>query len=102
MNSSDHTTLVAAVKAIGLIETLEGPGPFTVFATTNEAFAMLPAGKVDHLLKPENKPALTEILLATATIQDLIQSNGVIFVIDWVLRLPAFKGILLPGNSVLL
>jgi len=62
MNSKDHTTLVAAVKAAGLVETLEGSGPLTVFAPTNEAFAMLPAGTVDNLLKPENKPTLTAIL----------------------------------------
>src|ERR1700693_2863507 len=62
MNSSDHTTLVAAVKAAGLVETLEGPGPFTVFAPTNEAFDKLPAGTVDTLLKPENKDTLTKIL----------------------------------------
>jgi len=62
VNSSDHTTLVAAVKAAGLVDTLSGPGPFTVFAPTNEAFAKLPAGTVDTLLKPENKAALTGIL----------------------------------------
>jgi uncharacterized surface protein with fasciclin (FAS1) repeats len=62
VNSADHTTLVAAVKAAGLVETLEGPGPFTVFAPTNEAFAKLPAGTVDTLLKPENKTALTKVL----------------------------------------
>ncbi len=62
MNSKDHTTLVAAVKAAGLVETLEGPGPYTVFAPTNEAFAKLPAGTVDTLLKPENKATLTKIL----------------------------------------
>lgn len=62
MNSADHTTLVAAVKAAGLVDTLEGPGPFTVFAPTNEAFAKLPAGTVDTLLKPENKDMLTKIL----------------------------------------
>src|SRR5450432_1793563 len=62
VNSKDHTTLVAAVKAAGLVETLKGPGPFTVFAPTNEAFAALPAGTVDNLLKPENKAALTGIL----------------------------------------
>ncbi len=61
-NSADHTTLVAAVKAAGLVETLEGAGPFTVFAPTNEAFAKLPAGTVDTLLKPENKPTLTKVL----------------------------------------
>ena len=137
MNSKDHTTLVAAVKAAGLVETLEGPGPFTVFAPTNEAFAMLPAGTVDNLLKPENKSMLTSILtyhvvsgkwdaaalmtkikdgngtaqlttvqggmiwammkgdkimlkdekgnMATVTIKNVYQSNGVIFVIDKVL-----------------
>jgi uncharacterized surface protein with fasciclin (FAS1) repeats len=62
MNSKDHTTLVAAVKAGGLVDTLEGPGPFTVFAPTNEAFAALPAGTVDTLLKPENKSTLDKIL----------------------------------------
>lgn len=62
VNSADHTTLVAAVKAAGLVETLEGAGPFTVFAPTNEAFAKLPAGTVDALLKPENKPTLTKVL----------------------------------------
>lgn len=62
VNSKDHTTLVAAVKAAGLVDTLSGPGPFTVFAPTNEAFAKLPAGTVDTLLKPENKSKLTAIL----------------------------------------
>ena len=137
VNSKDHTTLVAAVKAAGLVETLKGKGPFTVFAPTNEAFAALPAGTVDNLLKPENKAALTGILtyhvvagnlnakaiakrikagkgttefktvnggklwammngkklelkdekggVATVTIADVRQSNGVIHVIDKVL-----------------
>src|SRR5574343_1852423 len=58
VNSKDHSTLVAAVKAAGLVETLQGAGPFTVFAPTNSAFSMLPAGTVDNLLKPENKAAL--------------------------------------------
>jgi uncharacterized surface protein with fasciclin (FAS1) repeats len=62
VNSADHTTLVAAVKAAGLVETLEGLGPFTVFAPTNEAFAKLPAGTVDTLLKPENKDTLRKVL----------------------------------------
>lgn len=62
VNSKDHTTLVAAVKAAGLVDTLSGPGPFTVFAPTNEAFAKLPAGTVDTLVKPENKAMLTSIL----------------------------------------
>jgi uncharacterized surface protein with fasciclin (FAS1) repeats len=62
MNSSDHTTLVAAVKAAGLVDTLEGPGPFTVFAPTNEAFAALPQGTVNNLLMPENKAMLSKIL----------------------------------------
>jgi uncharacterized surface protein with fasciclin (FAS1) repeats len=62
VNSKDHTTLVAAVKAAGLVDTLEGPGPFTVFAPTNEAFAKLPAGTVDNLLKAENKPTLVKVL----------------------------------------
>ncbi len=137
VNSKDHTTLVAAVKAAGLVDTLKGPGPFTVFAPTNEAFAALPAGTVDTLLKPENKAKLTNILTyhvvagkmdakmlskaimegkgkaslktvsggtlvakssggkvmitdenggtATVTIADVIQSNGVIHVVDKVL-----------------
>ena len=62
MNSADHTTLVAAVQAAGLVDTLNGKGPFTVFAPTNDAFAQLPAGTVDMLLKPENKAMLTRIL----------------------------------------
>ena len=62
VNSKDHTTLVAAVKAAGLVQTLEGKGPFTVFAPTNAAFGKLPAGTVDTLVKPENKAALTKIL----------------------------------------
>jgi len=62
VNSKDHTTLVAAVKAAGLVETLESAGPFTVFAPTNEAFGKLPAGTVDNLVKPENKAELTKIL----------------------------------------
>jgi uncharacterized surface protein with fasciclin (FAS1) repeats len=137
VNSKDHTTLVAAVKAAGLVETLSGPGPFTVFAPTNEAFAALPAGTVDNLLKPENKDMLVKILtchviaakalstdvmamakadggthevttvggcklwlsvkdnkvmikdeaggMATVTVADVIQSNGVIHVVDHVL-----------------
>ena len=62
VNSADHTTLVAAVKAAGLVDTLNSKGPFTVFAPTNEAFAMLPPGTVDNLVKPENKPTLTKVL----------------------------------------
>ena len=137
INSKDHTTLVAAVKAAGLVETLEGKGPFTVFAPTNEAFEALPAGTVDNLLKPENKAMLVKVLtchvvaakalstdvmamvkadggshvvdtvggckltlkvsgkkvtvtdetggVANVTIADVIQSNGVIHVIDKVL-----------------
>lgn len=138
VNSKDHTTLVAAVKAAGLVDTLAGPGPFTVFAPTNMAFAKLPAGAVDNLLKPENKAALTKILtyhvvagrmtaadlmkaikdgegmaklktvegeditikragpgkltvtdakgdIATVTTADVLQSNGVIHVVDTVL-----------------
>src|ERR1700680_4633188 len=76
VNSKDHTTLVAAVKAAGLVETLEGPGPFTVFAPTNEAFAQLPKGTVETLLKPENKDKLTAVLTyhvvaGRMTMQDL-------------------------------
>jgi uncharacterized surface protein with fasciclin (FAS1) repeats len=84
LNSKDHTTLVAAVKAAGLVDTLEGPGPFTVFAPTNEAFAALPAGTVDTLLKPENKPVLTKVLtyhvvaarLDSQELADMVHENG--------------------------
>lgn len=62
VNSKDHTTLVAAVKAAGLVETLQGTGPFTVFAPTNDAFENLPDGTVESLLKPENKAKLTAVL----------------------------------------
>src|SRR3954470_16832621 len=62
VNSADHTTLVAAVKAAGLVDTLKGTGPFTVFAPTNAAFAKLPAGTVDSLLKPDMKGTLTSVL----------------------------------------
>jgi uncharacterized surface protein with fasciclin (FAS1) repeats len=137
VNSADHTTLVAAVQAAGLVETLQGAGPFTVFAPTNDAFAKLPAGTVENLVKPENKDTLVKILtchvvgkavlaeamqgmikddggkhpvptlggctlqatyedgamkltdeqgnVATVTIADVIQSNGVIHVIDTVM-----------------
>ena len=137
VNSKDHTTLVAAVKAAGLVDTLQGKGPFTVFAPTNEAFAALPAGTVDTLLEPKNKDMLVKILtchviagkataadvakmamadggthevttvggcklslsakdgmvmvkdeaggMATVTIADVEQSNGVIHVVDHVL-----------------
>ena len=84
VNSKDHTTLVAAVKAAGLVDTLESKGPFTVFAPTNEAFAALPAGTVDTLLKPENKPTLTKILtyhvvagkLDSAALDKMIKAGG--------------------------
>ncbi|MGH9684019.1 MAG: fasciclin domain-containing protein [Candidatus Acidiferrales bacterium] len=83
VNSKDHTTLVAAVKAAGLVDTLEGPGPFTVFAPTNEAFAKLPAGTVDNLLKPENQDMLKKILtyhvvagrLSTSDIKKMIKEG---------------------------
>jgi uncharacterized surface protein with fasciclin (FAS1) repeats len=84
VNSADHTTLVAAVKAAGLVQTLKGSGPFTVFAPTNEAFAALPAGTVPTLLKPENKAMLTKVLtyhvvpgrLDFAAMQKLIMAGG--------------------------
>ena len=85
VNSKDHTTLVAAVKAADLVPTLKGSGPFTVFAPTNDAFAKLPAGTVDTLLKPENKPMLTELLTyhvvpgrldSRALQQRITQGNG--------------------------
>lgn len=78
VNSKDHTTLVAAVKAAGLVDTLQSAGPFTVFAPTNDAFAKLPAGTVDTLLKPENKKTLTNVLTyhvvsGRLTAKDLIE-----------------------------
>src|SRR6202034_2096333 len=84
MNSKDHTTLVAAVKAGGLVDTLEGKGPFTVFAPTNEAFSALPDGTVDNLLKPENKKELDKILtyhvvpgkMDTAKLDEAIKKGG--------------------------
>ncbi|HQT46595.1 MAG: fasciclin [Acidocella sp. 20-63-7] len=84
VNSKDHTTLVTAVKAAGLVATLEGPGPFTVFAPTNEAFAALPSGTVSTLLKPANKAELTKILTYhvvagkydTADLVSLIKKDG--------------------------
>lgn len=84
VNSKDHTTLVAAVKAAGLVETLEGKGPFTVFAPTNEAFAKLPPGTVDTLLKPENKATLVKILTyhvvsgdyTTADLMKMVKAGG--------------------------
>jgi uncharacterized surface protein with fasciclin (FAS1) repeats len=77
VNSKDHTTLVAAVKAAGLVDTLAGPGPFTVFAPTNAAFAKLPAGTVESLVQPQNKATLTKILTyhvvpGTYTAKDLM------------------------------
>ena len=84
VNSRDHTTLVAAVKAAGLVDTLSSPGPFTVFAPTNAAFAKLPAGTVDTLLKPENKAALTGVLtyhvvagrVSAAELMTMIRQGG--------------------------
>jgi uncharacterized surface protein with fasciclin (FAS1) repeats len=84
VNSKDHTTLVAAVKAAGLVETLSGAGPFTVFAPTNEAFAALPAGTVDNLLKPESKDALTKVLTyhvvpakaMAKDVMDMVKADG--------------------------
>ncbi|MBB4438776.1 MULTISPECIES: fasciclin domain-containing protein [Rhizobium] len=75
VNSKDHTTLVAAVKAAGLVATLEGKGPFTVFAPTNEAFAALPKGTVDTLLKPENKATLTKVLTCHVVAADAMAST---------------------------
>ncbi len=84
LNSADHTTLVAAVKAAGLVDTLMGPGPFTVFAPTNEAFAKLPKGTVETLLKPENHDTLVKILTCHVvaadaladTVKGMIQADG--------------------------
>ena len=84
VHSKDHTTLVAAVKAAGLVDTLQGPGPFTVFAPTNMAFRKLPAGTVDNLVKPENKATLTKILtyhvvpgrLTSAALMRAVKNGG--------------------------
>lgn len=84
VNSADHTTLVAAVKAAGLVETLSGPGPFTVFAPTNAAFEALPAGTVPTLLRPENKAMLTSVLtyhvvpgrVTSAQLANMIRAGG--------------------------
>jgi uncharacterized surface protein with fasciclin (FAS1) repeats len=84
VNSADHTTLVAAVTAAGLVETLSGAGPFTVLAPTNEAFAKLPAGTVENLLKPENKDMLVKILTChviagnamSADIMGMVEADG--------------------------
>jgi uncharacterized surface protein with fasciclin (FAS1) repeats len=84
VNSAEHTTLVAAVKAAGLVDTLKGPGPFTVFAPTNAAFDKLPAGTVDTLVKPENKDTLTKVLtyhvvagkLGSMELKKMIKAGG--------------------------
>jgi uncharacterized surface protein with fasciclin (FAS1) repeats len=84
VNSKDHTTLVAAVKAAGLVDTLQGPGPFTVFAPVNKAFDKLPKGTVETLLKPENKPKLVSVLtyhvvpgrLSAKDLMDAARKNG--------------------------
>ena len=84
VNSKEHTTLVAAIKAAGLVETLQSAGPFTVFAPTNAAFAKLPAGTLETLLKDENKPVLTSVLtyhvipgkINSSTLVKLIKKNG--------------------------
>lgn len=84
VNSADHTTLVAAVQAAGLVQTLKGKGPFTVFAPTNDAFENLPAGTVETLLKPENKGTLTKVLtyhvvagrLDSAALRRLVEKDG--------------------------
>lgn len=75
VNSKDHTTLVAAVKAAGLVDTLQGKGPFTVFAPTNEAFAALPKGTVETLLKPENKAQLTKVLTCHVVAADAMSKT---------------------------
>jgi len=100
VNSADHTTLVAAVKAAGLVETLSGAGPFTVFAPTNDAFAKLPAGTVDTLLKPENKDQLTKILtchvVGKAVMADAL--NGMIKDEGGKLALPTLGGCTLQAS----
>ena len=92
MNSADHKTLVAAVKAAGLVDTLKGEGPFTVLAPTDEAFAALPAGTVDNLLKPENKDQLAKILTChvipakamSSDIMSMVKDDGGKHVVDTV------------------
>ena len=92
VNSKDHTTLVAAVQAAGLVETLQGPGPFTVFAPTNEAFAALPDGTVDTLLMPENKDQLTGVLtyhvvagkVSAADLAERIAANNGVYIFETV------------------
>lgn len=81
MNSKDHTTLVAAVKAAGLVDTLSGNGPFMVFAPTNEAFALLPAGTVETLLKPENKEKLVKIL-TSHVVGKAVMSDAIVKMVD--------------------
>jgi uncharacterized surface protein with fasciclin (FAS1) repeats len=82
LKSKDHTTLVAAVKAAGLVDTLQGKGPFTVFAPTNEAFAALPAGTVEALLKPENKAKLVKILTCHVVAADAMAKDVEKMVMD--------------------
>ena len=82
VNSADHTTLVAAVQAAGLVETLQGAGPFTVFAPTNDAFAKLPAGTVETLLKPENKDQLTKILTCHVVAANAMSTDIVKMIAD--------------------
>lgn len=92
VNSKDHTTLVAAVKAAGLVDTLMGPGPFTVLAPVNSAFAALPAGTVENLLKPENKATLAKILAChvipakamSSAIKQMAKADGGTHVVDTV------------------
>ncbi|MCC0035040.1 MAG: fasciclin domain-containing protein [Hoeflea sp.] len=81
VNSADHTTLVAAVQAAGLVDTLSGEGPFTVFAPTNAAFAALPDGTVDTLLKPENKDQLTKVLTCHVVAADAM-SDAIMKMVD--------------------
>ena len=82
VNSADHTTLVAAVQAAGLVETLQGEGPFTVFAPTNDAFAKLPAGTVETLLKPENKDQLVKILTCHVVAANALAADVTTMVAD--------------------
>jgi uncharacterized surface protein with fasciclin (FAS1) repeats len=92
VNSKDHTTLVAAVKAAGLVDTLQQPGPFTVLAPVNKAFAALPAGTVENLLKPENKATLTKVLTChvipakalSSAIRKMAKDDGGVHVVNTV------------------
>ncbi len=102
VNSADHTTLVAAVQAAGLVETLSGAGPFTVFAPVNDAFAALPAGTVDTLLMPENKEQLTKVLLCHVVADEITSQElmDMIGSMDNVARITTVGGCVIEARIV--